>query len=95
MERPDKPRLLKVGVLSKDNRNNILKKAPSLRQKNEPWKNIFVKKDLHPVYRKENGRILKKMKDLKENNPPETEIRIVNGALTVDGNIVDRNSFFR
>ena len=95
MERPDKPRLLKVGVLSKENRNKILQKSPSLRSKVEPWKKVFIKKDLHPVYRKENSRILKKMKELKENNPPETEIRIENGALLVNGNIVDRNSFFR
>ena len=86
-------RLVKVNVGSKVTRDLILQKAPSLKNKNELWGRIYVKKDVHPVYSKETSRIYRKMKSLKEKNPTK-EVKIVDGKLTVDGRTVDKNMFF-
>ena len=87
-------RLAKVNVRSKTTRDKILEKASSLKDKREPWKKIYVKKDVHPVYSKETSRIYRKMKTLKEENPT-MDIKIQDGKLMVDGKMVDRNLFFR
>ena len=86
-------RLVKVNVGSKVTRDLILQKAPSLKNKNELWGRIYVKKDVHPVYSKETSRIYRKMKSLKEKNPNK-EVKIVDGKLTVEGKAVDKNMFF-
>ena len=78
-------------------RDTVLKLAPKLKSLNEPWKRIYVKKDLHPVYVKENQRIRKKKKELimrYETDEEEHEITLIKGELKVDGLIVDRNMFF-
>ena len=57
-----------------------------------------MKKDLHPVYAKENQDIRKKPYDLAtqfSKNNEEKEVKIVKGALQVNGVTVDRNLFFR
>ena len=60
----------------------------------DPWKYIYIKKDLHPVYLKENKRIYKKLYDMKENpDNADKEIKVVKGKLLVDGNIIDKNTF--
>ena len=87
-------RLVKVNVKSKVTRDKILEKAPSLKDKNELWKKIYVKKDVHPVYSKETSRIYRKMKKLKEENP-EKEVKILEGKLMMDGKVIDKNMFFR
>ena len=87
-------RLVKVNVQSKETRDKILEKAPSLKDKNELWKKVYVKKDVHPVYSKETSRIYKKMKLLKEKNP-EKEVKIFEGKLMMDGKVIDKNLFFR
>ena len=59
---------------------------------------MYVKKDLHPVYAKENQRIRKKRYDLAThyaNNNEQKEVKLVNGAIQVDGVTVDKNMFFR
>ena len=47
-------RLLKVDVQSKATRDKILEKAKELKNKNELRKRVYVKKDVHIVYAKEN-----------------------------------------
>ena len=91
--RDNATRLVKVNVKSKIARDKILDKAPTLKGKNELWKKIYVKKDVHPVYSKETSRIYRKMKALKEQNPTK-EVKIQDGKLMVDGRIVDKNMFF-
>ena len=91
--RDNATRLVKVNVRSKATRDKILEKAPSLKGKNELWKKIYVKKDVHPVYSKETSRIYRKMKTLKEQNP-EKEVKIQDGKLLVNGRMVDKNLFF-
>ena len=64
--RPNRSRLIKMNVKSKEVRKSILEKSPSLKTSNPPWNKVFVKKDLHPVYIKENQRIHKKLKILRK-----------------------------
>lgn len=88
------PRKVKVNVKTKAVRDAILDKAKILNTKNETWKKVYVKKDVHLVYARENQRIYNKRKDLKEKNP-DKDIKIVDGKLLVDEQVVDRNMFFR
>ena len=56
------------------------------------------KKDLHPVYVKENQRIRKRkyeLTKLHENDEIEHDIKLIKGKLEVDGIIVDQNMFFQ
>lgn len=87
-------RLLKVNVKSKEVRDSILEKAKDLKDANELWKRVYVKKDVHIVYAKENQRLNSRRKILKENNP-NSDIKIVNGKLIMDDHVVDKNMFFR
>ena len=86
-------RLVKVNLKSKSKRDGVLEKSSTLKQKHAPWNKIYVKKDLHPVYTRENQRLHKKMKDLRSKNP-EKEVKIVKGVLMVDGKREDSNMFF-
>ena len=61
----------------------------------DPWKRVYIKKDQHPVYIAENNRLRKKAAEIKEKAGNEyKEIKIFNGKLMVDNNEVDRNLFF-
>ena len=86
-------RLIKVNMGSKLKRDGILEKSSTLKQKATPWNKIYVKKDVHPVYTRENQRLYNKMKDLWTKNP-EKEVKLVKGVLTVDGRKEDSNLFF-
>ena len=87
-------RLLKVNVKSKATRDKILEKAKELKDKNEPWKKVYVKKDVHFVYAKENQRLNNRRKELREQNP-NSDVKIQNGKLLINDQTVDRNMFFR
>ena len=87
-------RLLKVNVQSKATRDKILEKAKVLKGKDELWKRVYVKKDVHIVYAKENQRLNNRRKELREQNPNK-DIKIYNGKLLIDDRVVDRNMFFR
>ena len=90
-------RAVKIVTTSTEERDKVLSLAPRL--KSQPaWSKVYVKKDLHPVYAKENQRIRKKRYDLAThyaNNNEQKEVKLVNGAIQVDGVTVDRNMFFR
>ena len=89
----DYPRLIKLKVKSKDQRNTITEKAMKL--KTVPYlKKTYIKKDTHPVYVQETSRLRAKMKKLKEIPGNEDKVKIVNGNLEVDGKIIDKNTFF-
>ena len=91
-----RPRVLKVDVVDKNLREAIIKQAPKLKQCGEIWKKVFLNRDTHPVYAKENQRLRKKMNELKRqpNFGHETgRVKITKGQLQVDGNIVDQNFF--
>ena len=96
VEKPGANRLVKLILPSSVIRNNILSKAPKIKNLNPSWSKVYIKKDLHIVYSRENARISKKLADLR-NNPDNhgKEIKIVKGKLLVNGEIIDQNTFFR
>ena len=87
-------RLLKVNVQTKERRDKILERAKILKDKSDPWKKVYVKKDVHFVYAKENQRLNSKRKILRDQYP-EGNIKIYNGKLLHDERVIDRNMFFR
>ena len=72
-----------------------MKNSKNLKEADETWKKVYIKKDEHPVYLSEKKRLRTKMLDLKKK--PENdgkEIMIKEGKLTVDATVVDKNIFF-
>ena len=91
-------RAMKVTTTSTEERDKVLPLSSKLKSQPEPWSKIYIKKDLHPVYSKENQRIRKKRYDLQTqfiSNNEQRKVEIVKGQLQVDGVTVDRNLFFR
>ena len=64
----NKPRILKVTVPNNLIREDIVKSSPNL--KNLPdqavFKKVFVNRDSHPVYTKENQRLRKRMNEIRK-----------------------------
>ena len=91
-----KTRLLKINVGSKEMRDKICEQSKKLKLLPDPWKKIYINKDVHPVYLKENQRIRKAMQELKKVPGYEHQtgrVKLENGKLTVDGRVVDSNLF--
>ena len=90
---PNYCRAIKLIVSNKANRDKILSNANKLKDVQDPWKNIYLKRDLHPVIVQENTRLRKKKKELQkiEGNG---EVKIEKGKLRVNGVVVDQNLFF-
>ena len=91
-----KTRLLKINVGSKEMRDKICDESKKLKLLPDPWKKIYINKDVHPVYLKENQRIRKAMQELKKVPGYEHQtgrVKLENGKLTVDGRVVDNNLF--
>ena len=89
-------RLLKINVGSKEIRDKICNESKKVKLLPEPWKMVYINKDVHPVYLKENQRIRKKMAELKRTPGFEHEtgrVKLENGVLMVDGRQVDQNLF--
>ena len=53
----NRPRVLKVKLASTQERNDFLENSGTLKNSIEPWKSIYIHKDLHPVYVSENARL--------------------------------------
>ena len=77
-------RVIRVKLASTHERNEFMKNARILKNLNEPWKLIYFKKDLHPVYLSENNRIQKKLRQLKDDLNNGVKY-IENGVLLVCG----------
>ena len=91
-----KRRLLKVNVGSKELRDKICLETKKIKLLPAPWKTVYINKDVHPVYLKENQRIRKKMQELKKVAGFEHDtgrVKLENGLLTVDAITVDQNLF--
>ena len=89
-------RLLKVFVKSKELRERICKESSKVKNLNHPWRKIYINRDAHPVYLKENQRLRKKMKDWKSKEGYEHStgrVKIINGLLQIDGQTIDKNLF--
>ena len=90
-------RVVKIKTTSVEDRDRVLKLASKIKELPDSWKKVYIKKDLHPVYVKENQRIRKKRYDLikrYENDQEVHDVKIINGCLEVDGVTIDRNLFF-
>ena len=88
--------MVKIQFESMTVRDSFVKNAKKLKEAPETWKNVYVKKDQHPVYVSENNRLRVRMKKLQK--LPENINKIIvikDGKLTVNGTIVDENLFFR
>ena len=77
-------------------REKIKEQSKKLKLLHQPWKSVYINRDSHPVYLKENQRIRKRMKDLKSQPGFEHEtnrVKLNDNIICVDGTEVDRNLF--
>ena len=91
-----KKRVLKVNVGTKNTRDKICKESKKVKLLPAPWKYVYINKDVHPVYLKENQRIRRKIQELKKVPGYEHEtgrVKLENGMVMVDGSMVDQNLF--
>ena len=91
-----KKRVLKINTHSKNTRDKICQESKKVKLLPAPWKHVYINKDVHPVYLKENQRIRKKMQELKKVPGYEHEsgrVKLENGMIMVDGSMVDQNLF--
>ena len=93
-QREDVCRIIKVTLPNKEDRDKVLKKAPSLKLSCETWGKVYIKKDTHPVYVQETNRIRKKLQALKAIPGNEEKIKLIDGTLQLEGKVIDKNMFF-
>ena len=92
-----RPRLLQVVCDSNEIREEVMKASPTLKEKGDVLSKIYINRDVHPVYQKENGRLRKRLSDIKrtENEKGnECDAKIVKGKLIWNENVIDQNMFF-
>ena len=92
-----RPRLLQVVCGSNEIREDVMKASPKLKEKGDVLSKIFINRDAHPVYQKENGRLRKRLSDIKrtENEKGnDCDAKIVKGKLIWNQNVIDQNMFF-
>ena len=96
-----RPRAIKVVVSNTTERKRILEHTRNLKRAGDTFSKIYVKKDIHPLVRKELNQIHAVHVEREEQNKPENQGRNVEynnntHCVTVDGVIVDRfkPSFF-
>ena len=74
-----------------------MKASPKLKEKGDVFNRIFINRDAHPVYQKENSRLRKRLSDIKriENEKGvDCDAKIVKGKLIWNQNVIDQNMFF-
>ena len=94
-----RPRPLKVITGNPQERKRVIDDAKKLKNVDERFKKIFIKKDIHPAVRKEQNRIRfveKEERQKPENQGKDVKYDFESRCLLVDGIIVDRfkPSFF-
>ena len=92
-----RPRLLQVVCNSNEVREKIIKASPKLKDTGNDLSKIFINRDSHPVYQKENGRLRKRLSDIKRTEREkgnECDAKIVKGKLIWNGSTIDQNLFF-
>ena len=88
-------RFLHVTVPTPQIRDSIIAASKELRNADEPYTRVYINKDIHPVVRKEIGRLKKKVKDEKaipENQGVEIVYDAKKRTVTRNGTIIDRFS---
>ena len=96
IEGKPKQRVIKLNAGSSVNRDKILVEAKKLKSLIEPLKNVYIKEDKHPVELAEFHRIRLKFNSLK--NLPENldkNVKLEKGRIYINGEIIDKNLFFR
>lgn len=89
----DRKRPILVVLDSKLDRDNILEKAKKLKEAGESFKNIFIKKDVHPSVRGEWKRLFDAEKTEKarpENQGSNISFNIRERKLYKDGTVIDQ-----
>ena len=92
-----RPRLLQIVCADNEIRERVVKSAPKLKEKGEPLSRIYINRDTHPVYQKENARLrqqLSKIKQSEREKGNECDAKIVKGKLVWNNNVIDKNLFF-
>ena len=93
----NKPRILKVKLGNKANRDKLIQASSRLKNLGEPWKKVFINYDNHPVYQRERNRLRLRMNELRKSDEyadnPTERVKIVKGELKVDDATIDRNFF--
>ena len=94
--KPGYNRAVKIILPTVAERDEFLKNTAKMKDAPEPWNKVYVKKDQHPVYAAENNRLRKRAAELRRVQGNENkDIKIQNGKVLMDNNIVDQNMFFR
>lgn len=87
------PRPILITVESIDDKNRVLEKAKTLKEKGDEYKKIYIKKDVHPATRREWKRLNeaeKAEKEKTENAGCDVRLDYKARVLTRDGVIIDR-----
>ena len=95
----NRSRVLIAKLQSKEARDRLLQSAPTLKSPGSGFERIFVKKDVHPLVRKEFNRLReveKREKDKPENQGLTVQYDSGRREVIVNGRVVDyfRPSFF-
>jgi hypothetical protein len=90
---PEHPRVMKVKLKNPQDRKLILNSAKKLKQKGPPLNKVYLKKDVHPMVRKEFARLRKieqKEKAKAENEGRSVTYDAESRTVLVDGIIIDK-----
>ena len=94
----EKRRALKIILKDYDTREIIMENARKLKAFGDPLDKVYINRDTHPVYQKENQRLRKKFNDLKKRADLQQEpnrVKLTKGLLTLDDVTIDRNIFLK
>ena len=94
----EKRRALKIIFKDYDTREIIMENAWKLKAFGNPLDKVYINRDTHPVYQKENQRLRKKFNDLKKRADLQQEpnrVKLTKGLLTLDDVTIDRNIFLK
>ena len=92
-----RPRMLQIVCNSNETRERIVKSSPKLKEKGGQLLKIFINRDSHPVYQKENARLRHRLAKIRQNEREkdnECDAKIVKGKLVWNDKIIDQNLFF-
>ena len=77
-------------------RERIKSETKRIKLLQEPWNKVYINRDTHVVYLREDQRVKKKIRKLKEQPGFEhhtNRVKLVKGHIEVDGVSIDKNLF--
>ena len=90
---PNRNRPIKVQLVSADVRSTVLSNSKKLKEAPDPLKKVYIKKDQHPVVRRELNRlydVVKSERGKAGNQGRTVEFDKEHRCVTVDGEVIDR-----